>query len=119
MIVAVPASARRRQARKVRPGGRVPCGGRAAHRAIVAMCDTADSLTWRVLERLFMRWATFIWSAQRMVAQRSARVLRRLRQVVLICGTVARQFVGRSRTTATAAVEEIVGARVRHKVRRA
>ena len=38
---------------------------------------------------------------QRMVAQRSARVLRRLRQVVLICGTVARQFVGRSRTTAT------------------
>ena len=36
--------------------------GRAAHHAIVAMCDTADSLTWRVLERLFMRWATFIWS---------------------------------------------------------
>ena len=44
-----------------------------------------------------------------MVAQRSARVLRRLRQVVLICGTVARQLVGRSRTTAAAvASEEIV-----------
>ena len=35
-----------------------------------------------------------------MVAQRSARVLRRLRQAVLICGTVASQLVGRTRTTA-------------------
>ena len=47
---------------EARPGRRGPCGGRAAHHAIVAMCDTADSLTWRVLERLFMRWATFTWS---------------------------------------------------------
>ena len=62
MVVVVPAGARRRQARKARPGRRGPCGGRAAHHAIVAMCDTADSLTWRVLERLFMCWATFIWS---------------------------------------------------------
>eukprot|EP00964_Phaeocystis_antarctica_P013080 scaffold7170_cov34-Phaeocystis_antarctica.AAC.2 len=62
MIVAVPASARRRQARKVRPGGRVPCGGRAAHRAIVAMCDTADSLTWVSLSAFSVRWTTFIWS---------------------------------------------------------
>ena len=45
MIVVVPAGARRRQARKARPGGQGPCGGRAAHRAIVVMCDTADSLT--------------------------------------------------------------------------
>ena len=45
MIVVVPAGARRRQARKARPGGQRPCGGRAAHRAIVVMCDTADSLT--------------------------------------------------------------------------
>ena len=51
MIVVVPASARRCQTRKARPGGRVSCGGRAAHRAIVAMCDTADSLTWCVLQR--------------------------------------------------------------------
>eukprot|EP00964_Phaeocystis_antarctica_P016192 scaffold8945_cov27-Phaeocystis_antarctica.AAC.1 len=45
MIVVVPAGARRRQARKARPGGQGPCGGRAAHSAIVFMCDTADSLT--------------------------------------------------------------------------
>ena len=45
MIVVVPAGARRRQARKARPGGQRPCGRRAAHRAIVVMCDTADSLT--------------------------------------------------------------------------
>ena len=33
MIVVDPAGARRRQARKAQPGGRVPCGGRAAYRA--------------------------------------------------------------------------------------
>ena len=43
MIVVVPAGTRRRQARKARPGGRGPCDGRSAHRAIIAMCDTADS----------------------------------------------------------------------------
>ena len=53
MVVVVPAGARRRRARKARPGRRGSCGGRAAHHAIVAMCDTADSLTWRVLAAPF------------------------------------------------------------------
>ena len=37
MIVVDPAGARRRQARKAQPGGRVPCGGRAAYRAVTGL----------------------------------------------------------------------------------
>ena len=52
MIVVVPAGRRRRQARKARPGGRGPCDGRSAHRAIVAMREQLIAFTWCVLERL-------------------------------------------------------------------
>ena len=120
MVVVVPAGARRRQARKARPGRRGPCGGRAAHHAIVAMCDTADSLTWRVLERLFMRWATFTWShsvwSPSAVHVSSAVCGKSSSSAEPWRGNWPQSFDGRSRSLAS---EEIRRRSVRHKVRRA
>ena len=73
-----------------------------------------------VLERLLRALDHLHLVTQRMVAKRSARVLRRLRQAVLICGTVARQLVGRSRRQERRVhASELFGARSVTKSRRA
>jgi hypothetical protein len=74
IIVVVPAGTRRRQARNARPGGRGPCDGRSAHRAIVAMCDTADSFTWCVLERLLRALGHLHLVAQRTLSPSAVHV---------------------------------------------